>query len=104
MAAKQPRGEHRLASRIQRGLEVRAGWWDRLLEQPVLWGALAVLVATWLLLPSVGPRVPQWVEGEVATSDVAVAQELVLPDEVQPHPAPARKPPRGSRCNLLPMC
>jgi len=81
MPGKQPRGETRRASRIQRGLEMRAGWWDRLLEQPVLWGVLAVAAATWMLLPPVGPGLPQWAEGEVATADVSVAQELVLPDE-----------------------
>ena len=68
-------------SRIQRGLEHRAGWWDRVLDLPVLWGAVAVLACTWLLLPRVGRQVPTWAPGDVAAFDVVVSRDLSLPDE-----------------------
>ncbi len=68
-------------SRIQRGLEHRAGWWDRVLDLPVLWGAVAVLACTGLLLPRVGRQMPAWAPGDVASFDVVVSRDLSLPDE-----------------------
>ncbi len=46
-----------------------------------MWGALAVLVCTWLLLPSSGIEVPRWKAGEIAAYDVVVPRDVTLPDE-----------------------
>lgn len=76
------RREGRGWSRIQQGLEERSNWWDRILDLPLLWGFLAVVGCTWLLLPAAGSRLPEWVPGEVAAFDVVVPQDLTLPDDV----------------------
>ncbi len=68
-------------SRIQRGLEERGGWWDRLLERPLLWALLAVVGCTWLVVPRATTRLPVWQPGEVATFDVVAPRDLTLPDE-----------------------
>lgn len=75
------RRDGRRVGRIQRGLEVRAGWWDRVVELPLVWGALAVVVCTWLLLPSPEIEVPQWKAGEIAAYDVLIPSDVTLPDE-----------------------
>ncbi len=69
------------ASRIQRGLEERAGWWDRLLERPLLWALLAVFGCAWLALPRAGGGLPEWLPGDVASFDLVVPHDLTLPDE-----------------------
>ncbi len=66
---------------IQRWLGVRAGWWDRLLEEPKVWGALAVVACTWFLLPSSGIEIPAWKAGEIAAHDVVIRRDVTLPDE-----------------------
>ncbi len=68
-------------SRIQWGLQERASWWDRLLDRPLLWALLAVVVCTWLLTPRAVHHLPEWSAGEVATFDVTVPRDLSLPDE-----------------------
>ncbi len=75
------RADSSASSRIQRGLEERSGWWDRVLERPLVWGLAAVVGCTWLLVPTGGPRLPAWAPGEVAAFDVIVPQDLTLPDE-----------------------
>ncbi len=75
------RRDGRRVGRIQRGLEVRAGWWDRVVELPLVWGALAVVVCTWLLLPSSEIEVQQWRAGEIAAYDVVMPSDVTLPDE-----------------------
>ncbi len=67
--------------RIGKALGVRAGWWDRILEEPRAWGALAVVLCTWLLLPSSGIEVPRWKAGEIAAHDVVIRRDVTLPDE-----------------------
>jgi putative nucleotidyltransferase with HDIG domain len=69
------------ATRIQRGLEERAGWWDVLLDRPLLWALLAIVGCTWLVLPRVGGGLPEWLPGDVATFDLVVPHDLSLPDE-----------------------
>ena len=82
MGPRQPRrSEGRGWSRIQQGLDERSSWWDRALDLPLLWGAVAVVGCTWLLLPAAGARLPEWVPGEVASFDVIVPQDLTLPDD-----------------------
>jgi len=51
------------------------------LDLPILWGAVAVLACTWLLLPRVGRQVPAWSPGEVASFDVVVPRDMSLPDD-----------------------
>jgi putative nucleotidyltransferase with HDIG domain len=75
------RSDLRAASRIERGLEEHRGTWDRLLERPLLWGLLAVVGCTWLLLPRLGSNLPDWEPGDVATFDVVVPRDLTVPDE-----------------------
>ncbi len=74
-------GDARRTTRIQRGLEVRAGWWDRLFERPLLWGTLAVVVCTWAVMPRLAVRAPTWKAGDVATFDVVASRDMSLPDE-----------------------
>ena len=54
-------------SRIQRGLEERGGWWNRLLDRPDLWALVAVVGCTWLVMPRTTARLPVWEPGEGAT-------------------------------------
>jgi len=72
----------RSTSRIRRGLEERGGWWERVLEMPVAWATLAVVVCTVLLMPRLDNDVPTWPAGDVAVFDVVVPRDLSLPDEV----------------------
>ncbi|MEE4271648.1 MAG: HDIG domain-containing metalloprotein [Thermoanaerobaculales bacterium] len=69
------------SSRIMRGLERRGGIWERLLDMPVAWAALTVVVCTSLLVPRLDTDVPTWPAGEVATYDVVIPRDLSLPDE-----------------------
>lgn len=80
-----PSGRHRVSSRamsrIQRGLEERGGWWNRLLDRPDLWALVAVVGCTWLVMPRTTARLPVWEPGEVATFDVVAPRDLTLPDQ-----------------------
>jgi putative nucleotidyltransferase with HDIG domain len=69
------------ASRIERGLEARVGWWDRLLDRPVLWALIALVGTSMLVLPRVGAGPPEWQPGEVATFDLVIPFDISLPDE-----------------------
>jgi len=71
----------RSTSRIRRGLEERGGLWDRVLEMPVAWATLAVVICTVLLMPRLDTDVPTWHAGDVAAFDVVVPRDLSLPDE-----------------------
>ena len=75
-----PRGV-RSSSRIRRGLEARGGVWERVLEMPVAWATLAVVVCTMLLVPRLDTDVPTWNAGDIAAFDVVVPRDLSLPDE-----------------------
>ena len=75
------RNGSRSASRIQRGLEDRSGLWKTLLEMPVIWAAVAVVVITAAVLPRVETDVPIWSVGDVASYDVVIPRDLSLPDE-----------------------
>ncbi len=68
--------------RIRRGLEERGGVWERVLEMPLVWATLAVVVCTVLLMPRLNTDVPTWPAGDVAAFDVVVPRDLSLPDEV----------------------
>lgn len=84
MAKNKKRGqrtEPRAATRIERGLTVRAGWWDKLLEVPVLWAILTVLICTWVLLPKEQRQLPVWEAGAIAAYDVIILSDMTLPDE-----------------------
>ncbi len=80
---KQPKSRQDTAAvgRIQRGLQERAGWWDRAVEHPFLWSVLAALLCTWLVVPRVGRRLPDWKPGDVATFDVVIHRDLAIPDK-----------------------
>jgi hypothetical protein len=67
-------------SRIQRGLEDRAGWWDALLDRPVLWAVIAIIGCTWLMLPKAGIGPPDWQPGDVASFDLVIPYDSTLPD------------------------
>ena len=69
------------ATRIERGLEEGASWWDGLLEFPMLWGLIVVIGCTWLVLPRVGSGPPDWQPGEVASFDLVIPVDTTLPDE-----------------------
>jgi len=69
------------ATRIQRGLEERAGWWDRMLDRPLLWAVVAIVGCTWMVLPRVGGGPPDWHPGDVAGFDLVIPHDLSLPDE-----------------------
>jgi cyclic-di-AMP phosphodiesterase PgpH len=75
------RTESAAASRIQRGLKERAGWWDRVLELPLLWAVLAVATCAWLVMPRIGSRLPAWEAGQVATYDIVVTHDMTVPDQ-----------------------
>ena len=76
---KQP-AENAPVTRIQRGLEERAGWWGVLLDLPLLWAAVAVIGCTWLMLPRIGAGPPDWQPGDVATFDLVIPYNATLPD------------------------
>lgn len=86
------------SGRIQRGLEVRAGWWDRTLEHPLVWSVLAVLICAWLIVPRVGRRLPDWRVGDVATFDVIVSEDRAVPDN-----AATEKVRQEARSQVLPV-
>lgn len=67
-------------SRIQKGLAERSSLWDRVLEWPLMWGALAVIACTFLLVPRVGSVLPTWNEGDVATFDVMMPSDVSVRD------------------------
>jgi len=69
------------ASRIQRGLEERVGWWDRLLDRPVLWALIAIVGISMLVLPRVGAGPPEWEPGDVASFDLVIPYDISLRDE-----------------------
>ena len=69
-------------TRIQRGLEERGGWWERLLDRPLLWAVMTIAACTVLVLPRVGSGPPEWQPGEVAAFDFVMAFDVSLPDEV----------------------
>jgi putative nucleotidyltransferase with HDIG domain len=69
------------ATRIARGLEEGASWWDGLLDFPVLWALIAIVGCTWLVLPRVGTGPPDWQPGEVASFDLVIPVDMTLPDE-----------------------
>ena len=68
-------------TRIERGLEEGASWWDGLLGSPVLWAVIAIVGCTWLVLPRVGSGPPDWQPGEVASFDLVIPVDTTLPDE-----------------------
>ena len=68
-------------TRIGRGLEEGASWWDGLLGFPVLWAVVAIVGCTWLVLPRVGGGPPDWQPGEVASFDLVIPVDTTLPDE-----------------------
>jgi putative nucleotidyltransferase with HDIG domain len=70
------------ASRIARGLEERVGWWDRLLDRPILWALVALVGVSLLVLPRVGSGPPDWQPGDVASFDLVIPADTSLPDEV----------------------
>ncbi len=90
--------EQHPVGRIQRGLEERAGWWDRVLEYPLAWSVIAVLLCTWLVVPRVGRRLPDWKPGDVATFDVIVRKDQAIPD-----PAATEKLRREAAAAVLPV-
>jgi len=54
----------RPTSRIRRGLEGQGGVWERLLEMPLVWATLAIVICTSLLLPRLDTEVPTWPAGD----------------------------------------
>ena len=82
MSTRKTKNGSRSTSRIRRGLEERGGLWDRVLEMPVAWATLAVVICTVLLMPRLDSDVPTWPAGDVAAFDVVVPRDLSLPDEV----------------------
>jgi len=66
--------------RIQRGLQERSGWWDRILNMALLWALLAVVALTATLLPRAGSQLPDWEPGQVASYDVVMPMDTSLPD------------------------
>jgi putative nucleotidyltransferase with HDIG domain len=75
------RNGSRSQSRITRGLDERAGLWDRVLDMPVAWATMAAVFCTVLLMPRLDTDVPTWSVGDVAAFDVVVPRDLSLPDE-----------------------
>ncbi len=75
------RKNHRVSAGIERALEVRAGWWDRIMDQAVLWAGLTILLCGWLVMPRTVGRLPNWKPGEVAAFDVVVQRDVAVPDE-----------------------
>ncbi len=68
-------------TRIERGLEEGASWWDGLLRYPAVWAIVAIIGCTWLVLPRVGSGPPDWQPGEVASFDLVIPFDITLPDE-----------------------
>lgn len=97
---KQNRSQHdsRAMDRIQRGLQERSGWWDSLLNKPLLWASLTIVLLTGLILPRAGSLLPEWEPGQVATYDVLMPMDLSVPD---PDATEAMK--ETARQNVLPV-
>ncbi len=70
------------ASRIARGLEERVGWWDGLLDRPILWALVAIVGVSWLVLPRIGSGPPDWQPGDVASFDLVIPFDISLPDDL----------------------
>jgi putative nucleotidyltransferase with HDIG domain len=79
--SQQPAESKASTTRIERGLEEGASWWDGLLGLPVVWAVVAVIGCTWLVLPRVGAGPPDWQPGEVASFDLVIPVDITLPDE-----------------------
>ena len=93
------RGETKApASRIERGLEDRVGWWDRLLDRPILWALIALVGSFLLVLPRVGSGPPEWQPGDVATFDLVIPFDTSLPDEAATEAARAE-----ARASVVPV-
>jgi len=84
--------------RIQRGLQERSGWWNGLLNTPLLWACLTVAALTIALLPRAGSRLPEWEPGQVATYDVQIPNDLSVPD-----PAATEAMRKTAREKVLPV-
>jgi putative nucleotidyltransferase with HDIG domain len=69
------------ASRIARGLEERVGWWDGLLDRPILWALVALVGVSMLVVPRIGSGPPDWQPGDVASFDLVIPFDISLPDE-----------------------
>ena len=82
------------ASRIERGLEDRVGWWDRLLDRPILWALIALVGTSMAVLPRVGSGPPEWQPGDVASFDLVIPFDISLRDEAATEAARAEA--RGS--------
>jgi putative nucleotidyltransferase with HDIG domain len=74
------RTDSRSGSRIEKGLAERSGLWDRVLEWPLLWAVVALAGCTALLVPRLGSVLPTWSEGEVATFDVMMPNDVSVRD------------------------
>lgn len=72
--------DSRTMDRIQRGLQERSGWWDALLNKPLLWAAFTVVLLTAAILPRTGSLLPDWEPGQVATYDILMPRDLSVPD------------------------
>ncbi len=67
-------------SRIQRGLDERASWWDKILDTPWVWAALTIVLGTVFLVPGSGGLLPDWSPGDVAAFDVLLPIDITVPD------------------------
>ena len=54
------RKNHRASGGIEQALQVRAGWWDRIMDQVVVWAGLTILICGWLVMPRTVGRLPDW--------------------------------------------
>jgi len=87
-----PKGRWR---RIQEGM---ADGWSRLLEMPVLWIALLLLLGTWLLTPGSLVFAPEVTPDSIAQRDYIAPEETLVPD-----PAATREKQRRARGEVLPV-
>jgi putative nucleotidyltransferase with HDIG domain len=76
------RSDSRSGSRIEKGLAERTGLWDRMLALPAVWALIAVAGCTALLVPRLGSVLPVWSEGDVATFDVMMPNDVSVRDWV----------------------
>ncbi|RLE28192.1 MAG: hypothetical protein DRJ61_16760, partial [Acidobacteria bacterium] len=67
-------------SRIQKGLDERSSWWDRILLAPWVWAALTIMVCAAILLPSAGGLLPDWAPGDLAVYDILLPMDITVPD------------------------
>ncbi len=98
MNRKRSHSGRRTASRITRGLEERGGLWQRVLEMPVAWASITIVLCTMWLLPRLHTDVPTWPVGAVAAYDVVVPRDLSLPDDAATEAARAE-----ARAAVLPV-